>query len=69
MRHKFRLTVTVHLVDNPTLPSDPNDCAYCGAMGAEDVRSYVREAVAHWGGQYHRDDPMFPTNILSVKVT
>lgn len=27
-----------------------------------EVRDYLREAVHHWGGQFHPEDPLFTTN-------
>lgn len=32
------------------------------------IRSYVKDAVQSWGGQFHPDDPLFSYNIKRVRV-
>ena len=34
----------------------------------EDVAAHVCEAVSHWGGQYHPDDPLF-SQYVRVRAT
>lgn len=34
----------------------------------EYVAEHVAEAARHWGGQYHPDDPLFPTEIVRVSA-
>ena len=47
----YRVTVSIKTADHV----DPDYIA-----------EHVADAVRHWGGQYHPDDPLFPTEIVRV---
>ena len=32
------------------------------------LKEYVQEAVENWGGQFHPDDALFPSNLKLVTV-
>lgn len=34
----------------------------------EQVRGHIREAVAHWGGQFDPEHELFPTEIVKVQA-
>lgn len=33
-----------------------------------DIKDYIREAVEHWGGQFHPNHPLFSAHIDKVTV-
>jgi len=35
-------------------------------VGVKEMKKYIKEAVGHWNGQYHPDEPLFS---LSNKIT
>lgn len=68
---KIRMTVIVDLKDQNVYELDDDGWAIgepLGPIGRVAVGEYVRDAVSAWGGQFAAGDPLFSSNIRSVRV-
>jgi hypothetical protein len=63
----YEFVVRVTVPDTSDRP--PDDGVRWGYKpNRKEVRSFIRDAVNSWGGQYHPDTPFFPRNGFKATV-
>lgn len=62
---KFAFLVTVN-VKETTYPETEESNAQ--RLGSRAIERHIRKAVECWGGQFHHEDLLFPSNIRKVTV-
>ena len=63
MKKTHHFLVSVRLKENPMQATTGGE-GYAGAVTEMDIAAHTRDAVRSWGGQYHPESPLFPTNLV-----